>query len=67
MNARGVANLNAIMLQHADRELYCSGQRDRVLIADQEVFAADLPDRLLEFKRGKRQGVEGDEPNGKPT
>jgi hypothetical protein len=51
MNARGVANLNGIMLMHADRELYGPDRRARVLVGTDEVFAADLPDRLSKSRK----------------
>lgn len=53
MNARSVANQNAIMLMHADRELYGSDRRDRVLIGAVEVFASDLPEQLRGLQRAR--------------
>lgn len=60
MNARGVANQNAIMLAHADRELYGPDCRDRLLIGPDEVFAADLLDRLRELGGPERKVAKGE-------
>lgn len=53
MSAGGVAYLNAIILMHADRELYSSDPRNRVRIGALGVFMADLPDKLRELQRAE--------------
>ena len=66
LDSRGVANLNAIMLIHADRELYGPDRRDRVLIGQDAVFAADVPDRLRDLRKKEKRSVAKDNERDSP-
>jgi hypothetical protein len=53
VGSKGIASLNGIVLAHADRQLYgVDGGRSRVLMGEQEIFAAELPEVLRRLNTG---------------